>query len=96
MTSRPVEEVTCCHDGQEDTQFRPATPRRLARRARTQGPRLPPPGGKARPLVREGVGGAALRQRRQAFGGSGRLLQAPACDVLRGPPFGASTDGGRR
>jgi transposase len=35
MTSRPVEEVTRCHDGQEDTQLRPATPRRLARRAPT-------------------------------------------------------------
>jgi transposase len=35
MTSRPVEEVTRCHDGQEDTQLRPAIPRRLARRAPT-------------------------------------------------------------
>ena len=61
-----------------------------------RGPLLPPPGGSARPLVREGAGGPALRERRQAVGGPGRLLQAPAGDVLRGHPLRAPTDGGGR
>src|SRR5215216_152769 len=75
------------HDGYQGSQLLPATPRRLARRARTRRPLLPPPGGTSGPLFRERVGGAALREGRQTLRRPGRLLQAPAGDVLRGSPL---------
>src|SRR5215217_314742 len=95
MASRPTQEGTPYHDGHQDPFLLPASPRPLAGGSGSTRPLLPPPGGTARPLVREGVGRPTLRGRRQAIGGPGRLLRAPARHVLRRHPLGAPTDGGR-
>ena len=67
------------------------SPRPLAGGPAPRRPLLPAPGGASGPLFREGACEAALRKRRQAFGGPSRLLQAAAAYVLRGPSLGAPT-----
>ncbi|CAA9473643.1 MAG: Acetylornithine deacetylase, partial [uncultured Rubrobacteraceae bacterium] len=83
-------------DGHEEPQLLAVAPRCLAGGAGSEGPLLPSAGSAGRPFLRAGARRPPLRRGRQAQRGPGRLLQAAAGDVLRGPALGEAAHAGGR